>query len=171
VFDVTRRRTVLVAGSQTAGPTDDAWTYDGTNWIQDQVLARPPRRSQHSAAYDTRRQRVIVFGGFGDNGALDDTWTLGYATDATEELCHLSIDFDGDGAAGCADPECWSTCTPACPPDAVSWCISSPRCGDGQCDPSETCRNCAMDCACTLVCGDDHCDPGETAATCVADCP
>lgn len=32
-----------------------------------------------------------------------------------DETCHSGEDADGDGAAGCEDPDCWATCWPACP--------------------------------------------------------
>ena len=32
-----------------------------------------------------------------------------------DETCAATDDADGDGAAGCADPDCWQTCGPACP--------------------------------------------------------
>lgn len=52
------------------------------------------------------------------------------------------------------------------PPDA-----SVPVCGDGACNGSETCSDCAADCgACPPVCGDGTCAAGETCSTCAADC-
>lgn len=42
-------------------------------------------------------------------------------------------------------------------------------CGDGTCDPDESCGLCADDCG-ACVCGDSTCSPGE-CATCAADCP
>jgi hypothetical protein len=32
------------------------------------------------------------------------------------EDCSGSADLDGDGLAGCDDPDCWTECHPACPP-------------------------------------------------------
>jgi len=32
-----------------------------------------------------------------------------------DETCASGDDADGDGAMGCADPDCWATCGPACP--------------------------------------------------------
>jgi len=32
-----------------------------------------------------------------------------------DETCAPGEDADGDGLAGCADPDCWETCWPACP--------------------------------------------------------
>jgi hypothetical protein len=38
---------------------------------------------------------------------------------STSESCIATEDLDGDGLAGCADADCWFTCTPACPPYAT----------------------------------------------------
>jgi hypothetical protein len=86
------------------------------------------------------------------------TWQSGAATDACTRTDH-----DGDGLAGCADPDCWPTCAPACPPGVA---CEGATCGDGTCDaPREGCDSCAADCgACESFCGDGASDPGE-------DCP
>ena len=66
-------------------------------------------------------------------------------------------DVDGDGAIGCADPDCAGACM---------------TCGDGACGPLDTCRLCPADCgACPAVCGDFLCDGPETGASCPSDCP
>src|SRR5262249_1257742 len=44
-------------------------------------------------------------------------------------------------------------------------------CGDGSCDPGETCTGCPPDCgACPTVCGDATCSPGENCLNCPDDC-
>lgn len=44
-------------------------------------------------------------------------------------------------------------------------------CGNGLCDGSDTCENCAQDClGCPVLCPNAKCDAGETSATCPADC-
>ena len=32
-----------------------------------------------------------------------------------DETCEPGVDADGDGLAGCDDPDCWWKCHPACP--------------------------------------------------------
>jgi len=61
---------------------NDTWTWDGTQWTQQQPRHSPPQRSSTgpmpSMAYDAARGEVVVFGGLpvmGPNVPLDDTWT------------------------------------------------------------------------------------------------
>jgi len=98
---------------------------------------------------------------------FDDAWLLRYvATGARYETCASGVDNDGDGLAGCADPDCWARCTPACAPGT---CTTTVGCGDGTCNAAlENCRNCPADCSCEPVCGDAICDPLED---CPGDCP
>jgi hypothetical protein len=112
-----------------------------------------------------------VFGGGGESVPMGDLWRLRWATDGATELCTIDVDTDGDGLAGCADPDCWAVCTPLCPPGAPCP-ATAPRCGDGTCNADlETCRMCPGDCgACAPACGDNFCDPGEAAASCPGDC-
>jgi len=86
---------------------------------------------------------------------LGDTWLLRWDNAHPDESCHLDVDDDGDGLAGCADSDCSAVCT---------------HCGDGVCDPLEDCRICPADCGCTPVCGDSICDPGEDHKSCPGDC-
>jgi hypothetical protein len=43
-------------------------------------------------------------------------------------------------------------------------------CGNGTCDPGETCNNCPIDCGFCSTCGNGVCDPGETCLGCPQDC-
>lgn len=101
----------------------------------------------------------------------DAVWRLSWDSDTPDEVCELDLDTDGDGLAGCADPDCWLLCTPTCMP-GLTCDPAAPHCGDGTCDPAhENCRNCPSDCtSCPDVCGDYICDPDEVAASCPADC-
>lgn len=47
---------------------------------------------------------------------------------------------------------------------------TGPACGDGVCDPLETCASCGADCGPCAPCGDGDCVPGETCASCPGDC-
>jgi len=47
---------------------------------------------------------------------------------------------------------------------------STPKCGDGQCNGTETKTSCPTDCGSAGYCGDGQCSGGETAATCASDC-
>ncbi|HSD90385.1 MAG TPA: DUF4215 domain-containing protein [Kofleriaceae bacterium] len=39
-----------------------------------------------------------------------------YTSTLPDETCAAAEDADGDGLAGCDDPDCWMQCHPACPP-------------------------------------------------------
>ena len=43
-------------------------------------------------------------------------------------------------------------------------------CGDGVCDPGETCSNCVVDCGLCAGCGDKVCASTESCSTCAEDC-
>jgi hypothetical protein len=88
-----------------------------------------------------------VFGGHGLSGDLDDTWELSYEGPLQPiEACALATaDDDGDGLAGCTDPDCWGRCAPLCLPGAACP-VSLPRCGDGTCAAVEDPFLCPADC-------------------------
>jgi hypothetical protein len=47
---------------------------------------------------------------------------------------------------------------------AESWC------GNGTCDPNESCSSCASDCGSCIYCGNGKCDGNETCQSCSQDC-
>jgi hypothetical protein len=85
--------------------------------MQRLTIGSPSVRTNASAAFDPIRGRVMIFGGTGPLGAqLDDIWSYGFeAPGVAVETCGPTDDSDGDGFRGCADPDCWASCT-ACPP-------------------------------------------------------
>jgi cysteine-rich repeat protein len=172
-FHADRGTMFLTAGMPTSaigGGYSDTWEYDGTTWTPAITSLAPSERSAHGMAYSTVRHALIVAGGVGTIGPLD-TWELRYAPRRGTETCETTMDYDHDGAAGCADAECWTVCTPTCSIGApAAQCQQAPRCGDGACTAVEDCHTCASDCTCTPLCGDGYCDPPETATTCPGDC-
>jgi len=72
------------------------------------------------------------------------------------------------GTDGC-DGEC-GTCPPHHECQSGS-CVYVPYCGDGLCDPVETCDSCPEDC--DACCGNGICQPtfGEHCGNCPGDCP
>jgi hypothetical protein len=155
----------------------DTWQWDGTSWQPVLTVDAPPARCQHVVFPSRDGAGMLVFGGNTGQcssgvASLSDLWELRMVSATPDELCDANVDNDGDGLAGCADPDCWATCTPLCPPGTTCN-PSDPHCGDGTCDPErENCRNCPQDCTtCAAACGDTFCDPGETSATCPGDCP
>jgi hypothetical protein len=81
------------------------------------------------------------------------------------ELCG---DYDFDGCLEWSDPVHCPSGT-ACVDGS---CLGSEFfCGDGICDPAETCLACPDDCGpCPPLCGDGVCDEGEGCASCPGDC-
>jgi hypothetical protein len=165
-----RHRLVLFGGVEQFSVFDDIWEGSGDVWSQQFASGGPRPRFAHS--FVRARDGILVFGGDAGGVVLDDLWRLRWDDREANELCTITADTDGDGLAGCADPDCWAVCTPLCPPGSACP-ASAPRCGDGTCNTSlETCRMCPGDCgACTAVCGDDVCDTTESVATCPGDCP
>jgi beta propeller repeat protein len=69
----------------------------------------------------------------------------------------------------CGDGLCngTETCS-SCPADCG---VCPPACGDGTCNGTETCSSCPQDCgACPPVCGDGTCNGTETCSSCPQDC-
>jgi len=46
----------------------------------------------------------------------------------------------------------------------------APACGDGTCNPNESCSTCSQDCGACSVCGDGWCEQGESCSSCSSDC-
>jgi cysteine-rich repeat protein len=170
---VPRLRSAIDFGGYFGSGRFDAWRWNGTMWTLIAAPSPPPGRMAHVAFPSVDGGGMVVAFGISDPDNLtpiDDTWELRAVNDSPRELCLISVDNDGDGLSGCADPDCWANCTPLCPPGAACD-ASAPHCGDNTCnDALETCRSCAQDCSCTARCGDFYCDAGETQAVCPGDC-
>jgi cysteine-rich repeat protein len=166
VYDSNRSTVVGVSTS------NGTWEWDGTEWIAPVLDSSPPGGP---TAYDPLRARVVLFDG---ESSQVESRTWFYSPRAIDpEQCLSGLDADGDGLAGCADPDCWGYCTPLCAPGSTpGWpadCeTSQPHCGDGTCSAGlETCRLCPQDCgACAPLCGDFVCDPAESTTSCPGDC-
>ncbi|MEZ4368873.1 MAG: hypothetical protein R2939_21730 [Kofleriaceae bacterium] len=148
------------------------WLLGATGWTLLEAVDNPTVRSTAGFIHDAVTGDDLLFGASDQAGF--DTWELGYRASSSgvaREACLSDQDVDGDGLAGCDDPDCWGRCQPRCPP--ATSCTPAPGgpigCGDGVCDPSlEVLRLCAVDCD---QCGDGVCAPGfETEASCPADC-
>lgn len=166
-----RQRVVLIDGY---GPYDiplsDAWEWTGKDWEEVVTPSTPPPRAKAILVPTSRGDGVLLSGGTVGTTPIDDAWVLRWESDLPAEACRDRADSDHDGLVGCADPDCWAICTPACPPGSTD-CAASPRCGDQQADPLETCGLCPEDAGSCRVCGNYTCDVDETAASCPGDCP
>jgi len=176
-FDADSNQLILYGGVTVLTDRDDTWAYDGTTWTPHVPISStaptPGARSGVAMTYDAAQRRVLLFGGY-DGSFLGGTWMFGYAEQDASEACSSKIDYDGDGLVGCADDECWSVCTPVCPPEAdPAMCPTTPRCGDGTCSLIENTHSCPADCTSVFggpICGDSFCDVPEDATACPADC-
>ena len=173
VYNPDRRQTVIFGNSGTG--TEDLWEWSGTTWTQRPLDASVTDKYRGSVTYDAARHGLVTFGGRDNNvGTTGTTQLIQYRPHVPVESCtSAAVDYDKDGLFGCADPDCWSTCTPLCPPGGACAGVP-PRCGDGTCTPSfEDCDICPGDCGGSCpggVCGDFTCNVGETVATCPNDC-
>jgi cysteine-rich repeat protein len=139
---------IVMFGGLTNPIRDDTWEWDGTQWsVRSDLVAAPSWGGV--IAYDAVERRAVMFSGFNDFAAFHTTLALESTSPlqgSPSERCLSSThDDDGDGLAGCADPDCWGRCTPGCVPGAT--CSPSlPRCGDGTCGPIEDHLICPADC-------------------------
>jgi cysteine-rich repeat protein len=173
------RKSVMMFGGlgSGGGAFQDLWEYRGSTWTRLDTGVRPGPRTGHAMFPSKTGDGIVVFGGTArfesSSLAMNDVWELESTSGTPREICtDEKVDNDGDGLAGCADLDCWTTCSPFCPP-GVACDMSLSRCGDGACNSAlESCRSCPGDCGpCTIVCGDTYCDSGETTTACPGDCP
>lgn len=173
-YDLSAGTTTSFGGSTGGGGfLSDTWTWADEQWRETLVGTRPPQRSSHVVISNPTGAGLFVVGGRTDDSisaVATDMWRFEYENGDDREICDAVFDNDHDGASGCEDSDCWSRCTPSCPPSAACD-ASEPRCGDGTCNPfTENCRICAADCMCTAACGDTFCDSPETVTSCPGDC-
>ncbi|MEZ4367939.1 MAG: kelch repeat-containing protein [Kofleriaceae bacterium] len=134
-YDPVRRRLVLVGGVGPASTAPDVWELVGASWSLLEAATVAPPRQDHGACYDALGQRLIVAGGGSTSLTfLRDRWALTFANAAApaDRCREATVDTDGDGLVGCADPDCWGRCSPTCPP-GTSCAPTAPGCGDGAC--------------------------------------
>ena len=83
---------------------------DGASWND---FAPPPIELVGSTVFDQSTGELFQIGADGTSRfMLHRTWQ----SSTPFEDCAGTSDLDGDGLIGCADPDCWSQCAPACPP-------------------------------------------------------
>lgn len=164
-------RRALVLGGGAPGEPAREWTGATSSPVDD----TPPTATLEDGSWFPALDGagVHVIGGLrpATQDASTAHWQLRRGAAASRDACTTGFDSDGDGATGCADPDCAWLCAPACPPGATCDPLA-PRCGDGVCSPLEATapRACPADaCPITPVCGDLLCDAGETG--CPGDCP
>jgi cysteine-rich repeat protein len=167
-----RRRSIVMFSSSSPDAQSDVWEWNGAAWSEPDIDGTPPGPRGSAAMMIARDGSLVMFSGNESQTVPNnESWQLTWENNFPSETCVTPIDLDGDGLAGCADPDCYAVCNPTCTP-GVACDATAPHCGDGVCNSDlETCRMCPEDCgACPAVCGDSFCDPGETPASCPGDC-
>jgi hypothetical protein len=123
--------------------TYEVWDDVGARWRPSiEGIAEP---NLGPPVYDARRRTLLLAGtapfqqAFAKSTAI--TWD-GVARDA----CATGLDGDGDGLAGCDDPDCWASCAPLCPPGDGVRRSRRRTAATSTCSALETCAACATDC-------------------------
>jgi hypothetical protein len=116
-YDSGRGFAVLFGGSDTNGPFNDTWEWDGTNWRERAPSQNPPPRASASMTYDSARGVTVLFGGGNSSNYVNDTWEWDgtdwnqrsptrspparySATMAYDSARSVSVLFGGEGATG-----------------------------------------------------------------------
>jgi len=168
-WDPALQRLILTGGD--SGPFSTwVWTGNGqqSSWERVFTLDSPPELGGDFVVASIDGTGLTTIGGAVVGILQDDMWELRMDGPRASDGCAFDLDVDGDAKTGCEDPDCWTTCSPTCPP-GTSCPAGEPGCGDGACSSVETCQTCPTDCVtCTSICGDFVCEPGES---CPGDCP
>ena len=91
------------------------------------------------------------------------------ATNSARSDGGVTHDASGDGGVG-TDGSADGTLGPPPGMDATDETLLA-SCGNGTCDPGESCETCAGDCGdCPATCPNGECDPGESCSICPSDC-
>jgi cysteine-rich repeat protein len=145
-YDAVRGEVVVFGGTNfSLIDLSDTWVWNGATWTQRTVAVAPPELEGHALTYDALRREVVLFGGYGSSGQAIWVWQH-RLQGAVDEVCTDASDADGDGLAGCADPDCDGLCDPQCVP-YTSCDPSRERCGDNVCTSArENAANCPSDC-------------------------
>jgi hypothetical protein len=117
-YDPATRRVVLFGGQQALPPpspfpahSDETWTWDGTDWTQQQPLQSPSPREYPGMATDPATCSVVLFGGETLNPdfsatALGDTWVYTSSRGAPDQFDqHAATQHENEGAPNCSPRE------------------------------------------------------------------
>jgi cysteine-rich repeat protein len=143
-YNPARGSSLYFGGTLNNADIDETWEWNGGFWNQLLPPVAPTGREASAIAYDALHGEIVMFGGVPTN---DETWAFAFSsTGSPPEACiDAAEDSDGDGLAGCADPDCWARCTPFCPP-RTSCSDLQPQCGDDTCSAVEDAAICPDDC-------------------------
>lgn len=144
-YDPRTGRIILFGGRSADGVSAETWELEGDIWKLVATVTLLNAREGSMLEQD-RTGFVVSLGGNSQGGTLGLTMSrLHSELDISKvERCIVDVDGDGDGLAGCADPDCTGRCAPTCTYDAT---CSGPHCGDGACNlPLEDPWICPADC-------------------------
>ena len=176
VFHPVRGRITLI---RTAGDEQSIWEFDGVTWSELQVPMRPNPRVSPALAADRERDVLVLAAGDPNNEA----WEFAFRSDVPIERCRVMpgrapIDADGDGLAGCSDPDCEGKLCGLGHECREGACVcaggeSETQCSDGldddcdgrvDCDDSD-CQELPL-CSAETACDDDNDNDGDGYADC-----
>jgi hypothetical protein len=141
VVDPLRQR-LIASVLRNSLPEANALVFDGTTWRRELYAGAPLVVSNFDARDAVLRPNQMNPGGT----LVLRTFDVNRQREACEES---SVDSDGDGLAGCTDPDCWWRCDATCSPKAMAGSCADDRsrCGDGVCAaPLENPAICPSDC-------------------------
>jgi uncharacterized protein (TIGR03437 family) len=77
-FDSKHGQVVMFGGVASDGMTilGDTWTWDGSDWTQQQPQTTPPATNAPVMAYDSMHDQTVLFGGFASGHFSTSTWTF-----------------------------------------------------------------------------------------------
>jgi hypothetical protein len=112
-YDPATRSVVLFGGEQTPFPavSGETWTWDGTDWTQQQPLQSPSPRSYPGMATDPAACSVVLFGGEIPNPDfsatnLADTWVYASSRGGPEQFDqHAATQHEHEAAPNCSPRE------------------------------------------------------------------
>lgn len=130
-IDPRRQRIVLYGGRAEGSNFADTWEWDGSTWVLLSPAVLPSARQGMGFAPDITGGLVAI-NGTGNNAAFGvQRLSSELSTDRVDACQYASLDSDGDGLKGCADPDCRGRCTLV---------------GNSACDVSEDYLLCPADC-------------------------
>ena len=108
------RTGLLVLDGNSGSTTNRTYLFNGSDWTSQSTVGSTGFFSRHRRlVYDQRHGEVVQI-------RSQLTFLYNYSDGSPEEYCRDNGDADGDGLAGCADPDCYGFCDPGCDPIMMS---------------------------------------------------
>ena len=144
-YDPVAGETVMFGGRVDGSLDQETWFWNGTRWAQASPAGAFEAIEGASMVYDAQQGGWLTTGGKTELGYSANASVLRQQNGIRETCDLVNADLDGDGLAGCGDPDCWGRCQPLCPPGVG--CGAVEKCGDGVCNAAlENDGWCPQDC-------------------------